>query len=189
MKNVKILSKAFGLIMLSAFFLGFAACDPTTIQLKPEETEVTYTVEHYLQKVSGQGYETEPVLTESLKGMTGSNTDARAKDYEGFEAQTFSQQKLEENKTTVIKIYYNRKTIVYTFDAGDGKFTDGESSKTSSGLYGASVTAPDNPQREGFDFTKWDEIVPDTFGAENRTFTAEWTQKTSQGGGNDSGQG
>ena len=185
MKNVKILSKAFGLIMLSALFFVFAACDPQTIQLKPEETEVTYTVEHYLQKVSGQGYEAIPDYTESLKGMTGSNTQAMARNYEGFIPQTIVQQKLEQNKTTVIKIYYNRKTIEYTFDAGDGKFTDGESIKTSSGLYGASVTAPDNPQREGFDFTKWDEIVPDTFGAENRTFTAEWTQKTSQGEGNE----
>jgi len=189
MKNVKILSKAFGLIMLNLLILAFAACDPQTIQLKPEETEVTYTVEHYLQKVSGQGYEAEPVLTESLKGMPGANTDARAKDYEGFKAQPFVQQKLEQNKTTVIKIYYNRKTIVYTFDAGEGQFADGESSKISTGLYGASVIIPDNPQKEGFDFTKWDEIVPDTFGAENRTFAAEWAQKTSQGGGNDSGQG
>ncbi len=181
MKNVKILSKAFGLIMLSAFFLGFAACDPQTIQLKPEETEVSYTVEHYLQKVTDQGYEAEPVLTESLKEMTGANTDAKPKDYEGFEAQAFVQQKLEQNKTTVIKIYYNRKTIVYTFDAGEGQFTDGESSKTSTGLYGASVTAPNNPQKEGYDFVAWDETVPETFGAENKTFTATWTQKTSQG--------
>lgn len=181
MKNVKILSKAFGLIMLSAFFLGFAACDPTTIQLKPEKIEVTYTVEHYLQKVSGDDYEYESKLTETLKGMSGSNTDARAKDYEGFEAQSFDQQKLEQNKTTVIKIYYNRKTIVYTFDAGEGKFIHGESTKTVTGLYGASVTAPDNPKKEGFDFVAWDETLPETFGAENKTFTATWTQKTSQG--------
>ena len=52
MKNVKILSKAFGLIMLSALFFVFAACDPQTIQLKPEETEVRYTVAHYLQQVA-----------------------------------------------------------------------------------------------------------------------------------------
>ena len=62
MKNAKMLTKAFSLIMLIAFTLGFAACDPTTIQLQPEEVEVTYTVEHYLQKVSGDGYEEKTAL-------------------------------------------------------------------------------------------------------------------------------
>ncbi len=189
MKNVKMLSKAFSLIMLFAFFLGFAACDPTTIQLQPEEVEVTYTVEHYLQKVSGDGYEEEPELTEALTGKSGSTTQAMAQNYEGFVVQGVSQVKLEKGKTTVIKIYYNRNFINYTFDAGDGKFADGESTITVTGRYGASVIVPDNPQKEGFEFTKWNEIVPDTFGAVDRIFTAVWTQNNSQGGGNESEEG
>ena len=189
MKNVKMLTKAFSLIMLIAFTLGFAACDPTNIQLQPEEVEVTYTVEHYLQKVSGDGYEKEPELTEAITGKSGSNTQAMAQNYEGFVVQGVSQVKLEKGKTTVIKIYYNRNFINYTFDAGDGKFADGESTITVTGRYGASVIVPDNPQKEGFEFTKWNENVPDTFGAVDRTFTAEWTQNNSQGGGNESEEG
>ena len=189
MKNVKILSKAFGLIMLSAFFLGFAACDPQTIQLKPEETEVTYTVEHYLQKVSGDGYEIDAAATQELTGMSGAFTQAQAKTYEGFTPKTVEQKTLKANESIIISIYYDRNIIEYTFDAVGGKFSDGKSSKTSSGLYGARVTAPENPEKESFDFTSWNETIPQTFGAQDKTFTATWTQKASQGGGNESGEG
>jgi uncharacterized repeat protein (TIGR02543 family) len=174
-------SKITTFICLIAFFLVFAACDHQTIQLQPEEIEVSYTVEHWQQNVTGNGYGNEPVLTEVLSGMTGSFTNAMPKNYEGFEARNFDQIKLARDTTTIIPIYYDRKTIEYTFDAGEGKFVHGESTKTITGLYGASVTAPDNPKKEGFDFDKWNKIIPDTFGPENIFFTAEWKQKTSQG--------
>ncbi len=179
--STHLFSKITTSICMFAFFLVFAACSPQTIQLQPEEIEVSYTVEHWQQNVSGNGYGNEPVLTEVLSGMTGSFTNAMTKNYEGFEARNFDQIKLARDTTTIIKIYYDRKSIEYTFDAGEGKFVHGESTKTVTGLYGASVTAPDNPQKEGFDFVVWDETVPETFGAENKTFTASWTQKTSQG--------
>ena len=188
MKNLKFLSKAFGLIMLIASLLGFAACEHQTVQLVPEEVEVTYTVAHYLQKVSGDGYETEPKLTEALKGMTGSNTKATAQDYEGFIVQDFSQVKLEKNKPTVIKIYYDRKSISYTFFANGGKFEGSLDFAFVNGLYDASVTLPENPERNGYDFIGWDKTLPQTFGAENKTFAAQWEKSASQGEGNEQGE-
>ena len=188
MKNVKFLTKAFGITMLIASLLGFAACEHQTVQLVPEEVEVTYTVAHYLQKVSGDGYETEPKLTEALKGMTGSNTKATAQDYEGFIVQDFSQVKLEKNKPTVIKIYYDRKSISYTFFANGGKFEGSLDFAFVNGLYDASVTLPENPERNGYDFIGWDKTLPQTFGAENKTFAAQWEKSASQGEGNEQGE-
>ena len=189
MKNVKFLSKAFGLIMLIASFLGFAACDHQTVQLVPVEVEVTYTVEHYLQKVSGDGYEEEPALTEYITGMSGSNTEAKPHDFEGFVVQGISTVKLEKDKTTVIKIKYNRKEITYSFYANGGSFEYGVKTVTVKGLYGANVTLPKNPEKKDFDFESWDEEVPSKFGAESKAFYAKWTSKASQNGGNESGEG
>lgn len=187
MKNVKILSKAFGLIMLNLLILAFAACDPQTIQLKPEETEVSYTVEHYLQKVSGDDYEIDAAATQELTGMSGAFTQAQAKTYEGFTPARLEQKILSANESIIIKIYYDRNIIEYTFDADGGKFFDEVPSIAISGRFGASLTAPDNPEKDDFDFTGWNESLPQTFGPEDKTFTATWTPKASQGGGSEAG--
>ena len=43
--------------------------------------------------------------------------------------------------------------------------------------YGASVTAPDDPTREGYRFVGWDTTIPSTMPARNLTITATWNVK------------
>lgn len=179
---------------LFAFLSVFAACDHQTLKLEPEEVEVTYTIFHMKQDVTGDGYTTDVNATETLKGMTGSLTQAQAKSFEGFTAKAFEQKTLKAKESTIIEIYYDRNIIEYTFNAGEGSFADGVKSKTVSGRYGASVNPPANPVREGYDFESWNNIVSETFGVENLTYTARWKEKASQGGneqggGNESGSG
>ena len=184
-------TKRFSKIIISFCFIALAisliACEPQTIQLKPEEVEVTYMVEHYLQNVSGDGYEIDAAATQILKGKTGAFTQAQAKTYEGFTPIRVEQKLLRANDFITIRIEYSRDIIEYTFDAAGGKFFDEYPSIAISGRFGASLTAPDNPEKDNFDFTGWNESLPQTFGAEDKTFTATWTQKTSQGGGSEAG--
>ena len=172
---------------LFAIISVFAACDHQTLKLEPEEVEVTYTIFHMKQDVTGDGYTTDVNATETLKGMTGSLTQAQAKSFEGFTAKSFEQIKLQKDSTNTVSIYYDRNIIEYTFNAVEGSFADGVKSKTVSGRYGASVNPPANPSREGYDFDCWNNIVSETFGVDNITYTAKWKEKASQGGNEQGG--
>ena len=44
--------------------------------------------------------------------------------------------------------------------------------------YGSSVTVPDAPTRDGFEFAGWTPALPETMPAENITVTASWTVNT-----------
>ena len=172
---------------LFASLFVFAACDHQTLKLEPEEVEVTYTVFHLKQNISGEGYSPDVNATETLKGMTGSYTNAQPKSFEGFTAKSFEQIKLEKDGTNTVSIYYDRKEITYTFKTEAGSFADGKTEKTISGRYEAEVSVPNNPTRTGYDFTGWNETVPVTFGTADIIFTAQWKESASQGGGNEQG--
>ncbi len=63
----------------------------------------SYTVEHYQQNLNGEGYTLKDVLT--LYGVD--VTEATPNVYEGFTAQDFEQAAIEEDGSTLIKIYYD----------------------------------------------------------------------------------
>jgi len=75
-----------------------------------------YTVEHYQQNLENNEYT--KVDTDYLSWETDEDTQAEAKPYEGFTVSGFDQEKIKWDKSTVIKIYYNRnsydKTITTT---------------------------------------------------------------------------
>ena len=62
----------------------------------------------------------------------------------------------------------NRYTIIFDTDGGspiDAITAD----------YGATVTVPANPTKNGYAFAGWDKEIPTTMPAENITITAQWT--------------
>ncbi|MBP5602499.1 MAG: InlB B-repeat-containing protein [Treponema sp.] len=145
-------------------------------------TNTPYTVKHYKQPDNGSttlaNYELAD--TENKTGTTGATTSASAKTYTGFTSQTFSQSTIAGDGLTVVNIYYNRKTITYTFNKGSGEWTSGSETGSKSGLYGTTFTPPATT-RTGYNFGTWktdsdEELAsPYTFGAQNKTYNAYWT--------------
>ena len=72
-----------------------------------------------------------------------------------------------ENVTVTAKWKINQYTV--TFDTDGGSKIDSITQD-----YGATITAPKNPTKEGYTFVGWDKTIPTTMPAENMTVKAKW---------------
>ncbi len=79
-----------------------------------------------------------------------------------------------ENPVTEFTAQYNVNQYTITFDADGGKFSDNTTTKEVTGNYNTEVTAPEEPTRENYKFNGWDQEVPETMPAENKTIKATW---------------
>ncbi len=130
-----------------------------------------YTVNHYQEKLDSSDYEY--FESEYCYGETDDSTSAAAKKYDGFEAQSFTQQTIKSDGSTIINIYYKRNTYKVTFNLG---YVD-ESGNPVVQVYdyknGQKMAAP-VPEREGYLFLRWDpEVMYRVTG--NAEYTAMWT--------------
>ena len=136
-------------------------------------TDTAYTVEHYQQNVNDNEYTL--VDTQPLSGTTDTLTAAAAKSYTGFTAKEFDQLNIDGTGSTVVKVYYDRNSYTLTWDANGGAWENDDPSGEV--RFGAKITLPVNPTREGYEFVKWDS-VPETMPAGNVTIKAEWKDVT-----------
>ena len=142
-----------------------------------EEEAVTldttsYKIEHYLQNIEDDDFTLEYTEIEDY-AIVGSYTNATAKSYYwGFTAKTVNQEKIADDGSTVVKIYYTRNIVTLTFD------TDGGSEIASkSGKYGAELTV-ETPTKEGYKFYRWNYTLPTTFPEEDTEYKAIWSELT-----------
>ncbi len=115
-------------------------------------TNTTYKVEHYLQNIDNTSYPTTPYEVDELYGTTNASTEATAKTYDGFTTQSVTQQTINPNGTTVVKIYYTRQSKTLTLNMNNtsaGTVTGAGTYK-----YGKSINikATANP---GYTFIGW----------------------------------
>ena len=147
--------------------------------------DISYTVEHYQQNVADDDYTLAD--TESKTGATGQPTAAESKPYPGFTAQSFEQQTVNGDGSTVVKVYYTRNeyTLTYDLNGSDASWTDSAENKFHTDRYGAAVTAPsaNDLSRAGYAFGGWytdktctsgNEFTATTMPAENTTLYAKW---------------
>ncbi|MBP5707109.1 MAG: InlB B-repeat-containing protein, partial [Spirochaetales bacterium] len=158
---------------------NWAAGDRTsdvTLYAKWNNDEVSYTVKRYFQNISGDDYEQNLAEYADLTktGLSDAMTDVTADVVTGFTAQNVIQQKISADGSTIIRVYYDRRVIVYTFNADGGKWEDESNVQKAVGLFGAVVSKPANPTRYRYNFIGWDSVVPETFGVISESFTAEW---------------
>ena len=144
---------------------------------------ISYTVEHYQQNVTGDGYTLAD--TESKTGTADQNTAAESKSYPGFTVQGFDQQPVKGDGSTVVKVYYNRNeyTLAYDLNGSDAAWTDSETDQSHKYRFGAEITTPtsNDLSRAGYAFGGWytdadctAAFTATTMPAENTTLYAKW---------------
>lgn len=138
-----------------------------------EEKNASYKVEHYQQNITDDEYTLVETDSENKNGVTGEETSAQAKTYEGFTAKTIEQVKITADGSSVVKIYYDRNEITLTLNL-DG----GEGQTEITGKYGATVNVT-VPIKTGYTFIGWNTALPTTFPAISTTYKATWTANKS----------
>ena len=131
--------------------------------------DTAYTVNHYWQNADDSKY----VLKEfeTLHGTTGSAVTPVSRTYLGFKRPAEQTVTIKADGTTVVDYYYDRQTFTLTWDiAGEQEIL--------SLRYGATIVAHEDPVREGYTFTGWDQAIPATMPAEDLTITARWEENT-----------
>ncbi|MGP1530536.1 MAG: InlB B-repeat-containing protein [Treponema sp.] len=68
------------------------------------------------------------------------------------------------------------KEITLTFNLAGGAINGKTDSVTVKGKYEEAVTKPDAPEKDGYMFSGWNPELPETFPAENATYTAQWAK-------------
>lgn len=107
--------------------------------------DTPYTVEHYQQELNGSYTLTD---TDRLTGTTDSAAAVTCKtsgEWEHFEAKNKPTARIAGNGTTVVRIYYDRKTYTVEFTYGTPPGIDADAipaAKTYTAKYGATVYAP-----------------------------------------------
>lgn len=146
--------------------------------------DTAYTVEHYQQDVSGDGYT--KIDTENLSGTTGALATAVAKDVTGFSENTTHSDRVATGTILadgllVLKLYYDRDTYAVTFNTDNGSVVESMTGVR----YGATITEPTAPTKTGYTFGGWYKegletawtFASDTV-TEAITLYAKWTPNT-----------
>ena len=84
-------------------------------------SKTEYTVIHWQENANDDGYSLKE--TETQKGKTGSETKAAAKEYDGFTAETITQQTIAGDGSTIVNIKYKRNIYdvkFYSYSSGWG---------------------------------------------------------------------
>ena len=143
------------------------------------KSDTAYQVKHYLQNLTDDGYTL--AETETKAGTTGAQTEAVAKSYPGFTVQSFNQQTIAADGTTVVEIHYNRNTYKVTYDYGTAPSGASTLPTEATYKYGATVPVADKATAPGYNFDGWkkDGTVTTSFEmpAQNVTLTGSWTLK------------
>ena len=153
--------------------------------------QASYIVQHYKEKSEG-GYSVVPSDTESLHDTAGATAVYTPKTFEGFNYNS-SLTKINDSVqtsgtinadgSTVVKLYYERKTVNVTFKLNGGNVSGNTADIPLTGKFGTAFTAPE-PVKADAELKGWNPALPSptTFPAADTTYTAQW-QITSGGGG------
>ncbi len=76
-------------------------------------TDTRYTVIHWLENADDNEYSYKE--SETRTGTTGATTEATSKNYDGFEAQTITQETIAGDGSTIVSVYYKRKEYSVKF--------------------------------------------------------------------------
>ena len=136
-----------------------------------------YTVKHYQQNLADDNYTLKD--TETLSAEANTQVTPEVKSYTGFTAPSTQTVTVASDGSTVVNYQYTRKSYTLTWDVNGGNALTG-SYTSGSVKYGAAITKPADPTREGHVFKGWHNgtsiVTPaTTMPASSLTYTAQWT--------------
>ena len=152
----------------------------TTVFAVSKRKVVSYKVEHLKENIEDDNYT--KAEEETKTGEAGKNTEATAKQYEGFSCQGLTQSTIKADGSTVVQIKYERNRVSLILDLAGGSSTttlkDGEAGKKLlEGKFEARVEVKDL-KKEDHVLEKWEPALPEKFPATspNKTYEAKWTR-------------
>lgn len=101
-----------------------------------EKGNTSYTVIHWLENADDDGYSYKE--SETKTGTTGGQTNATAKSYTGFTAQTITQETIKGDGSTIVSVKYKRNEYSVKFFT-DRKGKNEDTSKRITAKYGANI--------------------------------------------------
>lgn len=146
-------------------FNGVMPKENITLYAKWDMSKVNYTVEHYMEKTDGSGYE----LTDRQVYTTDveSTVTPDVKNVKGFTSPQKQSVKVTDS-TKIVKYYYKRNVHKLTL-----KYNNGENDGVYEYRYGTKLSVG-QPVRKGYIFTGWDKDIAETMPDEDITYTAGW---------------
>ncbi|MBE6360640.1 MAG: hypothetical protein E7059_04225 [Treponema bryantii] len=127
-------------------------------------TNTPYKINYFEESLNGTD---ELDYSETATGTTDEETNINPPQKEGFDV-SVNNSNIASDGSTVVTVYYKRKTVTLTFMNGDERFG------SVTGKYGYPITTPQpDPTKEGSTFDGWDSI-PSTFPATDATYNAKW---------------
>jgi uncharacterized repeat protein (TIGR02543 family) len=117
-------------------------------------TDIVYTVQHYQQDVTGDGYTLKD--TEDLIGTTDANVIATAKEYTGFTVNEehpnwIASGNIAADGSLVLKLFYDRDTFTVNFESNGGS----DVGAITGVRYGATIIEPEAPTKIGYTLAGW----------------------------------
>ncbi len=122
-----------------------------------EVTESAYKVEHYLEDINADTYTLAD--TDNMTGTTGALTAAEANTYAGFTVQTFAQETIAADGSTVVKIYYDRNSYTLTYKVTGEYFADDKVAEEFYDYGETVIPLATDMTKEGYTFSGWSEIL------------------------------
>ena len=129
---------------------------------------IEYTVNHMWQNIDNDEYTVHE--SETLTGTTAENTNAVARDYTGFTAQTVTQVEIAGDGSTVVNIYYDRHVYTVTWDIEGVTTTEDYRYGATPTWKGETPTKTTDP-KYNYTFIGWGDIQPVT---DHATYTAQF---------------
>ena len=108
---------------------GATISSPMTLTAHWTPEKVSYTVIHWWENADDDGYSFHE--SETKKGLTGTEVNAKAKSYDGFTAQPVAKKTIKGDGSTIVSVYYKRNVYdvkFYSYSTG-GFFRPGKPSK------------------------------------------------------------
>ena len=156
------------------------AADKTITANFAARTDISYTVKHWQQNIADDDYTEVTADQETLQGTTATLTAATAKTYTGFTALPIMQETIAGEGTTVVNIYYDRKTYTITWVDCNGTTikTDQNVKYGTTPAYTGSTPTKSTDEQYSYTFTGWSPALATVTEAATYTATFSSTPRT-----------